>query len=111
MISLLDQKNSKQFGIDMTFKIIPTSYSPYKFLCIYAIKEATNSIGIGALIYLKYKDSESLKKLFAILNASYNFMPSTCNTDFDKAQIKALKTCESFIKKPYIVPACFIIHK
>ena len=45
MISLLDQKNSKQFGIDMTFKIIPTSYSPYKFLCIYAIKEATNSIG------------------------------------------------------------------
>ena len=31
-------------------------------------------------------------------------MPSTCNTDFDKAQIKALKTCESFIKKPYIVP-------
>ena len=107
MISLLDQKNSKQFGIDMTFKIIPTSYSPYKFLCIYDIKEANNSIGIGAFICLKYKDNESLKKLFAILNASYNFMPNTCTTDFDKAQIKALKTCESFIKKPYIVPCLF----
>ena len=80
----------------MTFKIIPRSYSPYKLLSIYAIKEANNSIGIGAFICLKYKDSES-----------YNFIPNTCTTYFDKAQIKALKTCESFIKKPYIVPCLF----
>ena len=92
----------------MTFKIIPRSYSLYKLLSIYAIKEVTNSIGISALICLKYKDSESLKKLFGILNASYNFMPNTCTTDFDKAQIKALKTCESLIKKPYIVSCLFL---
>lgn len=29
------------------------------------------------------------------------------NTDFDKAQIKALKKCEFFEPKPYIVPCLF----
>ena len=48
-----------------------------------------------------------MKKIFAILNASYNFCPATWTTVFDKAQIKALKTCESFKNKPYIVPCLF----
>ena len=91
----------------MTFKIIPRAYSPYKLLSVYAINEINNSIGIDALIFLKYNDAESLKKIFSILYASYNFMPTTCTTDFDKAQIKALKACESFVKKPYIVPCLF----
>ena len=107
MISLLDQKNSKKFGIDMTYKIIPRSYSPYKLLSLYAINKFNDTIGIGALICLKYNDIESLKKIFAILNASYNFCPTTYTTDFDKAQIKALKTCEIFKNKSYIVPCLF----
>ena len=107
MINLLDNKISKQFGIGMTFKIIPRAYSPHKLLSAYAINEINNSIGIGALICLKYNDAESLKKLFYILYASYNFMPITCTTNFDKAQIKELKTCESFVKKLYIIPCLF----
>jgi len=107
MISLLDQKNSKQFGIDMTYKIISRSYIPYKLLSLYAINKFNDTIGIGALICLKYNDTESLKKIFAILNASYNFCPATFTIDIDKAQIKALKTCESFKNKPYIVPCLF----
>ena len=64
--------------------IIPKAYSPYKLLSVYAINEINNTIGIGALICLKNNDADTLKKIFSILNASYNFMPNTCTTDFDK---------------------------
>ena len=59
----------------MAYKIIPRSYSPDKLLSLYAINKFNDTIGIGALICLKYNDTESLKKIFAILNASYNFCP------------------------------------
>ena len=62
MISLLDQKNSKQFGIDMTYKIIPRSYIPYNLLSLYAINKFNDTIGIGALICLKYNDKNLWKK-------------------------------------------------
>ena len=39
MINLLDNKISKQFGIDMTFKIIPRTFHPNKLLSVYAINE------------------------------------------------------------------------
>ena len=46
--------------------------------------------------------------IFALLRALYNFSPISINTDFDIALIKALKTCETFNKKPYIV--CCLFH-
>ena len=48
-----------------------------------------------------------MKKVFAILNINYNFNPISATKDFDASQIKALKECSSFIKKPYIISCLF----
>ena len=108
IIKLLDYNKYNQYRIDMPYKIMPRVYNPYKIMSIYSIKNSNDSVGIGELICLKYNDAESLKKIFAILNALYNFMPKTITTDFDKAQIKALKLCSNFINKLYIIILCFI---
>lgn len=101
-------KSSKQFGLDLTFKIIPISYKPYKLMSIYAIDKETNKIVIVCFILLKYKDANSLKKIFTLLRAMYYFEPITINTDFDFSQIKAIKECEIFKKCPYII--CCLFH-
>lgn len=48
MISYLNEKNSIQFWIDCTFKIIPSSYKPYKLMAIYSKGNKDNKITIGA---------------------------------------------------------------
>lgn len=93
--------------LDFTFKIIPRSFSPYKLMILYAIDNKKNSIVITCLICLKFSDIESLKKLFGFLNINYNFNPKCDNTDFSIAQIKTLKNCSTFNKKPYGVPCLF----
>ena len=61
MIKFLDKDNSKQFGLYCTYKIIPTSYKPYKLLTIYSFNEKDNKIEIWALIFLKFSDTNTLK--------------------------------------------------
>lgn len=107
MIKILDEKNAKMYGLDFTYKLIPKSYTPYKLMTLYGIDNNKNSIVIGCLICLKYTDSESLNKLFGILNINYNFNPQCISTDFSKSQIKAIKECKYFKNKIYIVPCLF----
>ena len=111
MIEFLGKENSKQFGLDFAYKINPTSYKPYKLLTIYSFNEKENKIAIGALICVKSTDIDTLKKLFSFLRISYNFSPIMVNTDFNRAQIKALKTCEFFEPKPYVVLCLFHYSK
>ena len=106
MIKYLNYEKGKQFGIDCTFKIVPKSFKPYKLMTIYCIDKEKNNIVLVCLLCLKYNDSESLKKIFAFLNINYNFSPISVTCDFDSAQIKALKQCNFFKKKPYII-SCF----
>ena len=108
MIEYLSYNKAKQYGIDCTFKIIPRSYKPYKLMTIYALNKEKNKTIIAAFIYIKYIDFNSLIKVFALLRGLYNFSPISINTDFDIAQIKALKNCEIFNKKPYII--CCLFH-
>ena len=42
------------------------------------------------------------------LKVLYQFSPLCITIDYDMSQIKALKTCEAFIKKPYII--CCLFH-
>ena len=62
-------------------------------MSIYAINEASNTIGIGAFICLEFTDSESLQKKFAILNAAYRFIAISITTDF---AIKSFKIVWKF---------------
>ena len=108
MITYLNSEKATQYGIDCTYRIIPRSYKPYKLLTIYAIDTIKNKSIIAAIICIKYTDYESFKKLFSLLNAIYYFSPVCITTDFSFPQIKALKDCHSFKKKPYII--CCIFH-
>lgn len=108
MMCYLNSEKATQYGIDCTYRIIPRSFKPYKLLSIYAIDRTNNKSIIAVLICVKYTDYESLKKIFSILNAMYYFSPTSITTDFSYSQIKALKDCHSFKKKPYII--CCIFH-
>ena len=96
MIKYLNFKNGAQYGFDLTYKIVPNSFSPYKMLTIYCIDNDNSKTILAALILLKYKDTNSLLKVLSILNTLYGFSPKSITTDFDKAQLKALKQCEAF---------------
>ena len=71
-------------------------------MTIYGINPSNNLSVIVALIILKFTDSNSLIKIFSLLKIMYRFEPKSVTVDYDMSQIKALKTCESFSKKPYI---------
>lgn len=107
MLKYLDSKYAKMYGIDCTYKIIPKSYNPYKLMTIYSIESKLKKSIIAAFICLKYNDYNSLIKIFSLLNALYSFSPISVNCDFDKAQIKAIKNCNLFNKKPYVIPCLF----
>ena len=111
MIQFLNSKNIKQFGIDFTFKIIPRSYTGYKLMTSCAAEDKNNNLTNSCFICLKYNDSNSLIKIFSLLKAIYNFHPIIITTDFDMSQIKAIKQCELFNRKPYNYYALLIMIK
>jgi len=107
MLNNLDFEENIQFGNDFIYKIIPKSFKPFKLMTIFNIQNKTNILNISALIFIKYNDAESLKKIFSLLRAQYKFYPKFITTDFDGALIKALKECDLFIQAPIIIPCLF----
>ena len=108
MLSLLNYKNNTQYGLDITYKIITKSFTRYKMMTIYAIDNKTNLPKLAALICLQNYDTESLKKIFGLLTVSFSFSPKFITTDYSYSQIKALKECETFNTKPFVV--CCLFH-
>ena len=70
MLSLLSYKNNTQYGLDITYKIIPKSFKRYKMMTIYAIENKTNLPKLTALICLQNTDTESQKKVFGFVNSA-----------------------------------------
>lgn len=79
--------------MDFTYKIIPKSLKHYKLMTLYYINKEDKTSNLIALIFIKYTDNESMKKLFSILRASYKFNLKFVTTDYDGALIKSLKKC------------------
>ena len=94
------------FGIDATYKIIPHPFKPYKILTIYCYDFKEKKSIIAAFLCLKFNDYNSVIKIFSLLFPIYTFSPVSITTDFDMCQIKALKECPHFKRKPYII-CCF----
>ena len=67
-------------------------------MTLYAIDTVNNKTNLACLILIKYTDTNSLKKIFSLLAAIYNFSPPSITTDFSSSQIKAIKEC-SILKK------------
>ena len=52
-------------------------------MTIYTLDEKENNVILACVLCIKYTDSESLKKVLAILNINYNFNPINVTTDFE----------------------------
>ena len=101
MIKFLDNNKGTQFGLDLTYKVIPNSFRLYKMITLYCIDNNDSKILNAALIPLKYKDMNSFLKILSILKAIYIYSPKRITTYFDNVQIKELKNCDAFSTKPF----------
>ena len=104
MSKILKKEKATQFGLYCTFHIIPRSLKPYKLMKIYAINPEKNNTLLSCLICIKFIPIFN-KNIFNF-KSCYNFEPKLVNTGYDTNQIKALKNCDLFIKKPFVI-CCF----
>lgn len=75
IINYLNKEKGKQVGLDSIFKNIPI------------LDEKEKNVILSCVLCIKYTDSESLKKAFAILNINYNLYPISVTIDFNPSQI------------------------
>ena len=54
MLSQLSNKDNKQFFVDVTYKIIPFKYHPYKLLTIKSFNIKTKNTKLCLLIAIKF---------------------------------------------------------
>ena len=98
-------KDIKEAFIDITFKIIPKKYHPYKLLIISGI-DNNNKPKILSLILLKYLDHLSYDKNFNYIHDNYGFAPNIIHTDFEKSLHTAIENNINF-KNKLIHSRCF----
>ena len=67
-------------------------------MSIYAINKKANKTIIAPLIFLKFVNTESLKQLFSLMRATFNFSPICVTADYNTFLQKGLKNCELFTK-------------
>lgn len=105
-LNLMSSVNYKEFFIDITFKIIPKIFRPYKLLSIATIDFNNNkSLLIGFILFL-YKDYKSFIKIFEYLNSNFNFNPLIIHSDYELGIDLALKE-SNFFKNEIIHIKCF----
>ena len=97
-ILLLDHKKTKEFFLDITFKIIPKVFRPYKLLIISGISNNNENPQLMCFILLKYMDELSYNKIFNYLYENFNFKPMIIHTDFEKSLISSIKKNQYFGK-------------
>ena len=106
MYENFNNKEIKQFFIDITYKIIPNKYKPYKLLTIKGFNTKEFQILLCGLICIKYEDTKSLYYAFKYLKDFFNFNPKIVNIDFSLSLSNALSSPELFDEKP-IITKCF----
>ena len=55
MIKFLDNNKGTQYGLYLTYKVIPNSFRLYKMMTLYCVDNSDNKTVIAPLILLKYK--------------------------------------------------------
>ena len=98
-LELLKRKDMKEFFIDITFKIIPKCYHPYKLMSIASLLPNENKTIIIGFVLLKYMDAISYKKIFQYLYENLGFDPLIVHTDYEISLAIALNECKFFTNK------------
>ena len=105
-LNLKNKPEYIEYFIDITFKVIPKCYRPYKLLTIATIDNKNmKTILVGFVLFI-YKDSNSFLKIFEYLNNIYNFNPTILHSDYEKGIEHAIKKAK-FFKNDIIHLKCF----
>lgn len=89
-----------EFFIDITFKLIPKSWRPYKLFTIATIDFKENKTILIGFILFKNMDSETYLRILKMLNDNFSFNPKVIHTDYESALDKAIKESSFFKNKP-----------
>ena len=93
----LSNKDNKQFFVDITYKIIPFKYHPYKLLTIKTFNCNTKNTKLYILIAIKFEDEHSFFYTLKYIKDFFNFTPGIINIDLSYPLYKVIK-CKSLIK-------------
>ena len=95
-LNLMKNSLYNEYFLDITFKIIPKCYRPYKLLTIASIdKENCKAILICFVLFV-YMDGESFLKIFEYLFNNYNFNLIILHSDYEKGFQYAIKKAKFF---------------
>ena len=81
----LNEKETNEFFLDSTFKIIPRNLRPYKLLILSGIPKKIKTPIMLIFVFIKYLDNISYNKLFNYLNENFKFKPDIIHSDYEKA--------------------------
>ena len=98
--------------MDITFKITPLKFCPYKLLVISGITEEdeVKVLKILSFLILNYLDNFCYDRIFNYLYENFGFKPKIIHTDYEKALQLAISTNKNF--KNYIIHSrCFFIFR
>lgn len=107
MFDNLNNNNINQYFIDITYKIVPLIFKPYKLLTIKGFNISEKQSVLCALTFIKYEDEISMFYVFKYLHDFYNFNPSIVNIDFSMSLKNVLNKNEIFDNKPKVVNCFF----
>ena len=77
--------------MDITYKIIPYNYQPYKLLVLSGLPENSNKPKLLLFILLKYQDNIIYDKIMNYMVENMNFFPLIIHTEFERAFNLAIK--------------------
>ena len=75
-MNLLNEDKCKEVFIDITFKITPLKFRPYKLLVIAGITEDDNVPKILSFVMVKYLDKVCYDRIFNYLYENFQFKPN-----------------------------------
>ena len=107
MFENLNNKDIKQYFIDLTYKIIPRKFKPYKMLTIKGFNTDTKQSVLCTLICIKYEDENSIYYSMKYLHDFYNFNPEIINIDYSIALMNGLNNKNLFDNNPIVIKCFF----
>ena len=105
-LELLKNKEYKEFFIDVTFKIIPRKYRPYKLMTMATLDYKKNKTYLICFVLLKFLDQISYCKIFQYLHENFDFNPCIIHTDFENSLAIAIRESK-FFNNEIIHVRCF----
>ena len=109
-INLFKNNDYKEYFIDVTFKIIPKKYRPYKLMTIASINYLENKTVLICFILLKFLDKISYYKIFQYLHENLSFNPTIIHTDYEGSLASAIKEARAKFFTNEIIHIRCIFH-